>query len=130
LFTGRVTDDEKMAALRDADVFVLPSYTEAFGIALLEAMASELPVVVTDRAALAAALRDADAGVVVKSDAGSLSEALVLLLGDADRRSELGRRARHLVESRFSWTESAQRFAKLYEAVIARDPVQKMVFSV
>ena len=116
-FSGLLSEADKIAALAGADVLVLPSYTEAFGIALLEGMASGLPVVVTDRAALAPVIREAGAGLVVPADDKSLGEALSVLLMDADLRRVLGRRGRRLVETRFSWAESARAFARLYEAL-------------
>lgn len=121
-FSGLLSEADKIAALADADVLVLPSYTEAFGIALLEGMASGLPVVVTDRVALAPVIRDAGAGLVVPADDEPLAEALSWLLADADLRRVLGRRGRRLVEISFSWTESARAFARLY-AALADTPV-------
>lgn len=121
-FSGLLSEADKIAALADADVLVLPSYTEAFGIALLEGMASGLPVLVTDRAALAPVIRDAGAGLVVPSDDESLAGALSSLLADADLRRVMGRRGRRLVETTFSWAESAQDFARLYSA-LAGEPV-------
>jgi glycosyltransferase involved in cell wall biosynthesis len=124
-FSGLLSDSEKIAALSDADVLVLPSYTEAFGIALLEGMASGLPVVVTDRAALAPLIREVGAGLVVPADDNSLAEALSLLLTDGDLRRVLGRRGRRLVETRFSWAESARAFARLYEALATKRVVER-----
>ena len=119
-FSGLLSEADKIAALADADVLVLPSYTEAFGIALLEGMASGLPVVVTDRAALASVIHDAGAGLVVPADDKSLAEALSLLLADAGLRRVLGRRGRQLVETRFSWAQSARAFARLYEGLATK----------
>lgn len=119
-FSGLLSEADKIAALADADVLVLSSYTEAFGIALLEGMASGLPVIVTERAALASVIRDAGAGLVVPADDKSLAEALSLLLADADLRRVLGRRGRRLVEMRFSWAESARAFAQLYEVLATK----------
>jgi glycosyltransferase involved in cell wall biosynthesis len=124
-FSGLLSEADKIAALADADVLVLSSYTEAFGIALLEGMASGLPVVVTDRAALAPVIRDAGAGIVVQADDKALAEALRLLLADADLRRVLGRRGRRLVETRFSWGESARAFARLYEALANKDVLER-----
>jgi glycosyltransferase involved in cell wall biosynthesis len=119
-FSGLLSEADKIAALADADLLVLSSYTEAFGIALLEGMASGLPVVVTERAALASVIRDAGAGLVIPADDKSLAEALSLLLEDADLRRVLGRRGRRLVEMRFSWAESARAFAQLYEVLATK----------
>ncbi|MCX5892045.1 MAG: glycosyltransferase, partial [Deltaproteobacteria bacterium] len=48
-FTGRLLGEEKPAALRDARMFVLPSYSENFGLAVVEALACGLPVVISDQ---------------------------------------------------------------------------------
>ena len=114
-FSGLLSEEDKVAALADADVFVLPSYTEAFGIALLEAMATGLPVIVTDRAALATVVQESDAGIVTESSVPSLSAALALLLGNTKLRRQLGVRAESLAKLQFSWTVAARKFADLYE---------------
>jgi len=116
-FTGLLSEEDKVAALADADVFVLPSYTEAFGVALLEAMASALPVIVTERAALATIVQSSDAGIVTESSVSSLSAALALLLGNDELRRQLGARGRSLVEKQFSWNVVAREFAELYGSV-------------
>src|SRR6185436_15853567 len=48
-WAGFLSGKEKLAALADADVFVLPSYSENFGVAVVEAMAARLPVVISDQ---------------------------------------------------------------------------------
>src|SRR5439155_23946261 len=63
-----VSGVDKVALLAGATVFALPSASENFGIAALEAMAAGCPVVVSEGVGLAAAIRDADAGVVAAPD--------------------------------------------------------------
>jgi glycosyltransferase involved in cell wall biosynthesis len=114
-FTGRVSDQDKIAALKAADIFVLPSYSEAFGIAMLEAMACGLPVVLTDRAALAGQMAEGGAALVVKSDVQALAAGISRLLNDADLSQRLGQAGRAMVSSQFSWPAIADRFLDLYE---------------
>ncbi len=74
-----------------AAVFCQPSLMEGFGLSVLEAMASGVPVVVSDRGALPEVV--AGAGLVVPPDAEHLWQALATLLGDEAVASDLGRRA-------------------------------------
>ena len=66
--TGLITGQDKLAALQDADVFVLPSRSEGLSIAMLEAMYMGLPVVVTDRVGLWRQVEKNRCGLVVPYD--------------------------------------------------------------
>ena len=63
-FTGMLLGEEKLAALRDAQMFVLPSYSENFGLAVVEAMACGLPVVISDQVNIWREVAAAGAGLV------------------------------------------------------------------
>jgi glycosyltransferase involved in cell wall biosynthesis len=82
LLTGPLYGPDKLKAYVDADVYVLPSVYEIFGITVLEACACGTPVVVTDRCGLAGVI-DGRVGLAVPYDAGRLQEALQRLLNDA-----------------------------------------------
>ena len=99
--TGRLEGDAKRAALRDADVYVLPSRSEGLSVAMLEAMYAGLPVVVTDRVGLWRTIREEGCGIVVPPDPLQLSQALESL-ADSDRVA-MGARARALVERHHLW---------------------------
>ena len=64
-FTGMLLGEEKLAVLRDAQMFVLSSYSENFGIAVIEAMACGLPVVISDQVNIWREVDAAGAGLVV-----------------------------------------------------------------
>lgn len=115
--TGRVDEEEKISALHDADVFVLPSYSEAFGLAMIEAMACGLPVLLTDQAALARELEEQGAALVVRSDIQELASGLRLLVNDEKLRRRIGAVGIRLVADRFSWNTSTTQFVQLYENV-------------
>jgi glycosyltransferase involved in cell wall biosynthesis len=102
LWPGFLGGEDKRAALADAEVFVLPSYSENFGLAVAEAMAAGLPVVVSDKVAIHADISRARAGLVVRCDARELAEALLLLLTDNALGRTMGREGRVLACERYS----------------------------
>ncbi|MBI4564979.1 MAG: glycosyltransferase [Planctomycetes bacterium] len=118
-FLGFVQGDEKRQCFWDADLFVLPSYDENFGVAVAEAMASGLPVIVTDRVGLAPDISEAGAGIVCPtSSIKELVDSMQLLLSNENLRRQMGCRARELVEKHLAWPQVAQRLMELYKAVI------------
>ena len=101
-WTGFLAGDDKGAALAAAEIFALPSYSENFGIAVAEAMAAGLPVVVSDQVAVHRDIAGAQAGLVIRCDVGDLTEALLRLLGDEALRTASGRCGKALVADKYS----------------------------
>jgi glycosyltransferase involved in cell wall biosynthesis len=98
------------AAMRDADLFVLPSVEDAFGLVTLEAMASGLPVVVTDHVGASELVSHREDGMIVPAgDPESLAAGIGELVEKEDLRRALGRAARTLVEERCSWESYGER---------------------
>jgi phosphatidylinositol alpha-mannosyltransferase len=118
-FLGAVSEDDKVALLRSADLYVAPhTGGESFGIVLVEAMASGAPVLASDLEAFTAVLGDGPAGRTFPvGDSAALARAVVELVGDPAERHrlrELGlRRARS-----FDWGVVAERVMAVYETVI------------
>ncbi len=119
LFTGLLTGSDRLAALAAADLFALPAVGEGFSMAVLEALACGLPVLLTPGCHFPEAA-EAGAGVIVPREVEPLRAALVALLGDADRRAAMGRAARALVEARYTWPQIVAQMEAAYAAVIAR----------
>jgi glycosyltransferase involved in cell wall biosynthesis len=119
-FTGMLLGEEKLAALRDAQMFVLSSYSENFGLAVIEAMACGLPVVISDRVNIWREVAAAEAGVVVPCEAEPLAAALERLAESPDLAAAMGRRGQALVARRFQWDSIAQALQDLYCCVIAK----------
>jgi glycosyltransferase involved in cell wall biosynthesis len=113
-----VPEQEKLAALVDADVFVFPSYTEGFGLAMLEAMACGTPVVLSDRASLAPELAAAHAVLTTELRPESIAAAIEKLLTDHSEAERLVRTAHELVADRFIWPVVADKFIDLYQDCI------------
>ena len=120
-FVGHVEGEAKARLLGEADLFVLPSYQENFGIAVAEALAVGLPVLVSDRVAIAEEVAGAGAGVVVPTDAGAVAAALASLAADRERLARMGERGAELARERYSWERTARSLLELY-GELARAP--------
>jgi phosphatidyl-myo-inositol alpha-mannosyltransferase len=118
-FLGTVTDADKAALLRSADVYVAPhTGGESFGIVLVEAMSAGAPVLASDLDAFRRVLDDGRLGVLFPTgDAGALSAALVDLLADPARRSAVSARA-SVAARRYDWSVVAEEVLAVYETVV------------
>jgi glycosyltransferase involved in cell wall biosynthesis len=116
---GFVDGREKASLLADTDVWVLPSRDENFGIAIVEAMAYGLPVVVSENVGIQADITAASAGVVVRLDVAELVGALSMLVKDANLRRTYGTNGKELVQGQFSWEASAKQMLRVYESIHA-----------
>jgi glycosyltransferase involved in cell wall biosynthesis len=102
--TGRVSVGELSAYFRQATVFCMPSYNEPFGVVFVEAMAYELPIVATDIGAVPDMVVAGSNGYLVEpGDVDGLVYALSDLLGDAEKRSQFGKRSLLLSKDRYNW---------------------------
>jgi glycosyltransferase involved in cell wall biosynthesis len=119
-FAGMLTGKEKVALLHRADVFVLPSYSENFGLAVVEAMASGLPVVISNRVNIWREVADANAGIVVNCDAAALADGLMGLLDDSELRRTMGVNGRRLVRQRYDWKIAADQMLRVYREILSK----------
>jgi glycosyltransferase involved in cell wall biosynthesis len=101
--------------LASADIFVLPSYSENFGIVIGEALAYGVPAITTQVTPWEM-LRSGRCGWWVETGALPLEAALLEAMSLSDEeRAEMGQRGRALVETRFSWYSVAIRHIELYD---------------
>ena len=117
LFTGPLFERDKLMAYVDADVYVLPSVYEIFGIAALEACACGTPVIVTDRCGIADIV-DGNVGCVVEYDTDQLREAIFRILSDVELVRKFREKGRKLVGEYFSWDKIIKKIEGLYEDCI------------
>jgi glycogen(starch) synthase len=117
---GRLDDDTAAALLGAADVALVPSRYEPFGLVALEAMAAGTPVVVAQSGGLADIVRPGETGLLVPAAApAALAQAVTAVLADAGASTAMVERARQDAAERFSWDAVATRTAQLYSAVRA-----------
>jgi glycosyltransferase involved in cell wall biosynthesis len=117
-FTGSVPHSHVINHYRDADVYVQPSFSEAFPLPPVEAMATGLPVVATRVGGIPEAVIDGKTGLLVESgDAAALAEAIVCLLSNEDLRRSMGEAARRRAVELFSWERIAEDLLRQYMTI-------------
>jgi glycosyltransferase involved in cell wall biosynthesis len=120
VWLGFLTGQDKLSALSAASVFALPSYSENFGIALVEALAAGLPCVLSDQIGIAPDIAASGAGLVTSCDTTALAAALRDLLGDEALCARLGIKAKRLAQQRYSLAAMTGSLIELYRNVAAR----------
>jgi glycosyltransferase involved in cell wall biosynthesis len=119
LFTGPLYDDDKRAALADADVFALPSRYENFGNAVAEAVASGVPVIVTNSCGIHSLIENR-AGLVIPSNKEELADALRRLIYDHELYQRLKAGCRGVVDE-LSWDTLTEQMEGHYADALASD---------
>jgi glycosyltransferase involved in cell wall biosynthesis len=117
-FTGMLLGPDKLAVLRDASMFVLPSYTENFGLAVIEAMAAGLPIIISDKVNIWREVESAGAGKVIPCEAAALADQILNLLADSDAAVGMGQKGKALVKDRFQWPRIGRSLAEAYGRII------------
>ena len=111
-----VKNIELVEFYRHSEVFVLPTYYEAFPKVVVEAMACGMPVVATRTGGIPELVAEGQTGFLVPfGSPGTIAERLILLLEDEGLRAAMGKRGREAVESRFTWHAVAERVRKVYD---------------
>jgi glycosyltransferase involved in cell wall biosynthesis len=115
---GMLTGDDKKAALADADVFTLPSYSEGFSMAVLEAMAAGTPTLVSDRVGFGEMIREHKAAELVELTPGSVQIGLERLLSDNALRDTIRLNAIDLLHTQYDIEIVAKRLLYEYTKVL------------
>lgn len=117
-WTGIATGKEKLMFLRDSKVFVLPSYSENFGLAVLEAMYMGLPVVITENVGVKDYVTKTGAGFVINKDKKEITNAILHLLNNGNMCKYMGMKGREFVEKNLTWNSIAEQAIKVYEHIL------------
>ena len=117
LFTGPLYEKDKLEAYVDADVYILPSVYEIFGVTLLEACACGTPVIVTDRCGIAADFVE-KVGCVVEYDKDQLRDVIFKVLSDEGLRRRFGEEGRRLVREEYGWAKIVSMIEGVYDISI------------
>lgn len=114
-FLGRVDDAGRDAAYEDADIFVLPSTGEGFGIVFLEAWSFGLPCISSNRDAASEVIRDGVDGYCVEPRPKMIAEAICSLLADPERRKAMGESGRERLMSKYSHERFRENLSRILE---------------
>jgi glycosyltransferase involved in cell wall biosynthesis len=117
--TGFVSGELKTTLLQAADLFVLPSYYENFGIAVAEAMVAGKPVVISDQVHIWEQVRDSESGWVGTTDVSSLVDLLQAALQNPQECQRRGLNAQNYALENFSWDAIAKQTIQAYQTIIA-----------
>ncbi|OAB63484.1 glycosyl transferase group 1 [Leptolyngbya valderiana BDU 20041] len=117
IVTGFVGGEVKAALLYGADLFVLPSYYENFGIAVAEAMAVGTPVLISDRVQIWEAVQGSESGWISSCTVDSVFEGLSEALSDLEDCRRRGNNARLYASQHYSWDAIAQQAIEAYGSV-------------
>lgn len=122
VWTGMLDESRRAEALVDADLFVLPSRHENFGMVVIEALAAECPVLLSDRVGIHEDVQRAGAGESVPLSVDALAEALGRWLRDPALRDRHAKNARAFVREHYDWSRIARRWLVHYGR-LARRPL-------
>jgi len=118
-FGGAVAHDRIYSHLAAADIFILPSLDEGLGLAIIEAMACNKPVIATNSGGIPDIVRDGDTGLLIPPrDAGALAQAIERLLNDQQLAVRLAQQGYRFVSANFSPEKIASQVQSLYQQII------------
>lgn len=118
-FVGKQPQSQIRDYLSLADLLLLPSLTESFGLAALEAMACEVPVIATRVGGLPEVVEEGECGYLFEvGDVQGMAETAIKILSDESLRERLGRRGREIAISRFTTEKIIPQYEALYRKVL------------
>lgn len=119
IFPGVLTGTDKLEALVDCDIFVMPSRYESFTTSGLEAMACSKPLILTKNNHIQTWVKDT-VGLVCEFDEKELSECIETLLNDDELCENFGKCGRELIEKKYDWNKISKQIEEIYENCIIK----------
>jgi glycosyltransferase involved in cell wall biosynthesis len=119
---GPLYGQQKLQAMVDCDCFCLPSRQEGFSLAITEAMACQVPVVIST-ACHFPEVEQAKAGIITELDPAAIAAAIASILSDPPGAQRMGWAGRDLVHSRFTWPKVAQQMIDAYTSLASLAPL-------
>jgi glycosyltransferase involved in cell wall biosynthesis len=115
---GMLTGEDKLAALSDANIFVLPSHSEGFSIATLEALISGVPSLLSDRVGFGEAIKETKAAHLIELNEKSIEDGLNKMLDDKNYCQILSKNGISLVKNRYDIELVAKQLFNEFEKII------------
>jgi L-malate glycosyltransferase len=121
-FTGKVPYNKVPEYLNELDIYLAPSISESFGVAIVEASACELPVVVSDAGGLPEVVQDGKTGFIVKkNNSTQIAEKLYELIIDKDKREIFGKQGRTFVLEHYDWNKNVLTMEDVYKSLVGEE---------
>ncbi|MFX1466707.1 MAG: glycosyltransferase family 4 protein, partial [Promethearchaeota archaeon] len=118
LFLGNVSNENLPEIYANSDLFILPSLHEGLGIVYLEAMASGLPIITTNSGGMRDLINSGQTGMLIEpKNSDRIAESINVLLSDEKLARYLANNGRTLVERKYSWSQTAIKYMRVYESV-------------
>lgn len=124
-FVDHLGFEKVKEAYVDADCFVLPSYTENFGLTVVEAMACGTPVIISDQVNIWREVQEARAGIVVRLDSRDVADAICRILADKIEAKAMGTRGRVAAEKCYAWPHIVEQLTQVYRELIEEKMISK-----
>ena len=119
IFKGYISNEDIPKVLNEMDIFVVPSINESFGVAAVEAMACEIPVIASSVGGLKEVIIDKETGYLVpKKDYKEIAKYLKKLILDKNLRIYLGKNGRKRVLENYDWNSNVNYMIKIYKEII------------
>lgn len=121
IWVGKVLHSEVPKHLNQFDIYVALSRMESFGVAIIEASACEIPVVVSDVGGLPEVVKDGETGIVVERENPQASGAVIAKMINNDKfRLKLGKQGRSRVLAMYDWKNCVKKMERVYAALIKK----------
>jgi len=115
IFVGQVNEEEMPLYYNAIDMLVHPSFVEAFGLVLIEAMACGKPILAFDIPPMNEIIENSISGLLTKPSAESLAEALRIVADNTKALKAMGSKARNIIEMKYSWRVILRKYLILYD---------------
>lgn len=116
-FTGHISGKRKLALLQNSVAFILPSYTENFGISVVEAMASGVPILISKNVGLSDDIEKNEAGITFNLDINSIRKSIEKIKNNG-KILKMKKNGLKLVQEKYNWKKIAREQVKIYERII------------
>ncbi len=125
-FLGTQSRQDVKKNMLEADVFILPSWNEAFGVVYIEAMATGLPVIGCKGEGIEDIVEDGKEGYLISpKNVSELGEKVLFLISNAKLRQKLGGNARNKVKASFTWSHKAIELTELYNNILEKKSLER-----
>lgn len=120
LFTGVLKGDDKLSAYIDAELFVLPSYFENFGMSVIEAIACGTPIVISNRVGICKDVEQSKSGIIVETNPKSLFDGIDMLLNNSSLKEEIATNGKVLVKNKYDLDKVADMMIDVYKDLLKK----------